>query len=112
MYRAAKRDRLEPQLIKAALALGATVRQLDDPGLPDLLIGIGGVNLLAEVKSPSGKLTAAQQQFFDLWKGQVYIVRSAADIERLIARITSKVVFTGEAFPPALRILSGAWQIR
>jgi len=55
---------------------------LDDPGVPDLLVGIKHVitkqpiTFLVEVKGPSGKLTNAQTEFFKTFKGEKYVIRT------------------------------------
>jgi hypothetical protein len=91
-HRAARRDKNEPEIIKALREAGASVYQLDDTGLPDLLVGIMGVTILIEVKSDGGKLTPPQQHFFDNWKGQAYVVRTISDVERLLTGLASQAV--------------------
>lgn len=90
-----RRDRNEPEVIAALLAVGAAVQQLDGDGIPDLLVGFRGRLTLLEVKClaherPSvhrGKgntlegelasLTPAQVQWWANWKGPApVIVRS------------------------------------
>lgn len=87
MRRAARRDANERQIIKFLERCGASVVQLDDPSVPDLLIAWGGVNLLCEIKTKTGKLTPAQQHFFSTWKGQVSIVRSVSDAKQVLRSI-------------------------
>jgi Holliday junction resolvase len=82
--------------IQAALeAAGATVVSLAacGDGVPDLLVGWGGVNLLLEVKCPRKeggrglKLTPAQVNFREQWRGQSAVVESvdqALDLMRSI----------------------------
>ncbi len=50
-------------------------------GCPDLLIGRGGVNILAEVKLPGGKddLTDDQLDWHSKWRGQAIIIRTTED---------------------------------
>jgi len=108
MYRAAKRDSNEAHLIEAARAVGATVKQLDDPGVADLLIGFDGKNYLVEVKSESGTLTAAQEKFFAEWKGQVCVARTADDITRLLLpEIPRKWCSRGKHFRPLSEFSAG-----
>ena len=52
--RAARRDESEPAIVDALRAAGATVVQLNGPGLPDLLVGLAGRTYLLEVKNPLG----------------------------------------------------------
>lgn len=84
MYRAAKRDSNEQQIIRYLLRCGACVKQLDDPSVPDLLVAWKGVNLLLEVKSKQGKLTTSQQIFFSRWAGQKAVVRSIKDVKQVL----------------------------
>lgn len=82
-YRAhnAKKDANHSEIVDALRRIGCTVRDLNDKGLPDLLVGIRGVNILLEIKDgskpPSArKLTADQEKFFAEWKGQRAVVNS------------------------------------
>ena len=63
MRRAAKRDANEPEIIKALEAAGCRVWQLNQEGVPDLLVVRHGQITLLEVKNGEfrGKLTGAQQ---------------------------------------------------
>lgn len=74
--RAAKRDTAEPGIIAALKAVGATVQQLSDSGVPDLLVGYQHKNYLMEVKTGNADLTADEQKFLDRWNGNVWIVRN------------------------------------
>lgn len=60
---AAKRDRNEPEIIRALEKVGAIVTQLSQPGVFDLLVGFRGVLYLLEVKDKGGSLTDAQIEF-------------------------------------------------
>ena len=76
--------------IKSALErMGCSVEAISKKGVPDLLIGIDGFNLLAEVKDgskpPSGrKLTPDQEKWHSLWRGQVCILKSVDDAVGLV----------------------------
>ncbi len=80
--RAAKRDLVEPAIIKALRAAGASVVQLSDRGLPDLLVAytpVGSyksITMLMEVKTGNAKLTAAEQEFFRQWPGRKHLIRT------------------------------------
>jgi Holliday junction resolvase len=74
--RAAKRDANERGIIDALRDVGATVVQLSDTGVPDLLVGFRGASYLLEVKAPRGTLTDEQTAFLALWRGQVAVIRS------------------------------------
>jgi len=80
----AKRDMNEQRIVDALRGVGATVRHLNAPGIPDLLVGYRGVNYLLEVKTKTGKLTAAEQTFFDEWRGQCAIVRTVDEALKVI----------------------------
>lgn len=88
--RAARRDKNESEIIRVLREAGASVVQLDDRGLPDLLIGYKGVNVLVEVKTARGKLTPDQEKFFEMWKGQASVIRTIPDAEGLLAGIADQ----------------------
>lgn len=81
--RAAKIDRNQPAIVAALRKVGASVSPLHGAGdgVPDLLVGWRGENLLMEVKDgekpPSAqKLTPKQVEWHGKWLGQVVVVRS------------------------------------
>ena len=70
---------------------GVSVQLLSDvgKGVPDVLLGYRGRNLLIEIKrddvSPSrSKLNARQERWHSEWNGQVAVVRNVADIWRVL----------------------------
>jgi len=76
----AKRDLVEPEIIGALRAVGASVAQLSQRGLPDLLVGLAGRTVLLEVKGARGKLTPDQETFLALWRGgTVTVVHSVSE---------------------------------
>lgn len=85
--RAAKRDRNEADIIQALVAVGATVAQVSEGGLPDLLVGFRGHNYLIEVKAERGKLTPEQFDFFERWRGHCDVARTVEDALRIIGAI-------------------------
>lgn len=89
MRRAAKRDANEAEIVTALRAVGAAVRHISAPGVPDLLVGYRDTNYLLEVKSTKGKLTDDEQTFFDEWheRGHAAIVRNVDDALRVIGAI-------------------------
>jgi Holliday junction resolvase len=87
MRQAAKRDTNEPEIVNALRQVGATVRHISQPGLPDLLVGHHGQTYLMEVKTAKGKLTEPEREFFDEWEGQAAIVRSVEDAFRVLGVI-------------------------
>ena len=89
--RNAKRDKNEKQIIRFLERCGASVIQLDDPGICDLLVGYNSINILCEVKSEKGKLTPTQIKFFETWQGQKAVVRSIKDVKQVLRDITMPV---------------------
>jgi len=89
--RAARIDANQSLIIGALLRCGASVQTLAavGQGVPDLLVGFRGRNLLLEVKDgtkpPSArKLTPDQVEWHGAWKGQVIVVES---VEQALAAI-------------------------
>lgn len=75
-----KRDANEAEVIKALRGAGCSVARLQGHnGIPDLLVGRAGFNLLLEVKLPTGRLTGAQVEWHRNWAGQVTTVFSVED---------------------------------
>lgn len=65
-------------------------------GCPDLLIaakvGEKSITVLIEIKNPSSrsyqkKLTAEQQEFYNDWKGKIFIVRTTKEAEELSQKL-------------------------
>jgi hypothetical protein len=88
IHRYAKaRDANEPEIVAALEAAGAVVIRLEPStaGLPDLLVGYRGRNILMEIKLPPGPrggtghspLSDDQVAFMQAWPGAAYVVRSA-----------------------------------
>ena len=86
--RAAKVDVNQPALVAAIRALGWTVQHLHSlgQGCPDILVGAEGTNYLFEIKNPeyAGKLTADEQEWHDMWRGQVAVVETIEDILEVV----------------------------
>lgn len=96
MRRAAKIDANQNDIVEALRKEGATVQSLAavGNGVPDLLIGFGGVTVLMEVKdgskAPSGRLlTPLQMDWHSKWNGGtlcvVNDVESALRVLKVIA---------------------------
>lgn len=89
---AAKRDKIEAEVISALLAVGCTVQQLSIKGVPDLLVGfpdpLSGwpTNILMEAKSKGGKLTPDQIEWIEKWEGQVFVVYSVEEALLAVGR--------------------------
>ena len=89
-----RRDANEPEIVEALQRAGATVEPLPTgSGVPDLLVGFRGLNLLLEVKllpekgkvyASHAKLNPKQELWHSTWKGQKCIVRTPQEALRAI----------------------------
>lgn len=86
MRRAAKIDANQPDIVAALRSIGATVAVTSTvgQGFPDICVGYRGRSILMEVKdgtkSPSErKLTPDQEKFHAAWRGEIVVVKSAAE---------------------------------
>jgi VRR-NUC domain-containing protein len=75
------RDANQKEIVKALLAIGATVQDLGavGQGVPDLLVGHHGLNCLMEVKTKTGKVNAKQVAWHENWRGSAVIVRTVSE---------------------------------
>ena len=78
MIRALRVDKNQQEIAEGLKKAGRSVVSLHQmgSGVPDLLVGYNLTNWLLEVKTEEGELTAAQERFFNSWKGQKAIVRN------------------------------------
>ena len=95
MRRAARIDENQPDIVSALEAIGCTVDSLAavGGGVPDLLVGYHGYNLLIEIKNPAKvpsqrKLTPAQITWHGAWAGQKAVIETA---DEAIAYVRSSV---------------------
>ena len=86
MRRIAKTDANQPDIFSALRGVGASVCLLSQvgSGVPDLLVGFRGINLLMEVKDgnkppSSRKLTKDQEDWHSEWRGQVVVVTTVEE---------------------------------
>lgn len=63
--RNARRDKNEPEIKAALEQVGAKVYPVSAEGLPDTIVTFRGVVYLVEIKTDKGKLTPAQERFFE-----------------------------------------------
>lgn len=84
-------DANQKTIVETFRKLGCSVLILSDvgKGCPDLCVGWDGKCYLIEVKdgtkTPSKrKLTAAEQLFFDNWKGHASIIESVDEVIRFV----------------------------
>lgn len=87
-------DSNHAEVVAALRKIKCSVRSLAavGDGVPDLLVGIGNLNLLLEVKAPGGKLTEDQVTFMAGWNGQVKTVYSA---EEAVNYVTASLAMRG-----------------
>ena len=84
----AKRDENEGEIVDALRGIpGTKVILRSVKGEPDLDVGYCERNYKLEVKSVKGKLTEAEQDFFDTWPGQCAVVRTVDEALRVIGVI-------------------------
>lgn len=95
--RAAKIDANQSAIVAALRDFGCTVQSLATvgKGVPDLLVGAFGVNVLMEIKDgakpPSArKLTKDEAKWHQDWTGQVAIVESVEQALNLIVNIRTQ----------------------
>lgn len=95
MRLAAKVDANQKQIVDAARKMGASVQSLAviGKGVPDLLIGIHGNNLLVEVKDGSRiksqrQLTPDQMKWHEDWKGQKIVINNVSELKELLNSIS------------------------
>jgi hypothetical protein len=109
--KAPRRDASEPGIVRALTALGCSVQPLSGKGVPDLLVGVRGMNLLLECKAPAGPkggtshrdLNEDQRHWHATWRGsKPYVCRTTDDA---IAAVMSAAGIQG-----TLRPVSTAWE--
>lgn len=88
--RAAKRDANEPAIVEALEGMGAVVERTSKP--LDLVVLVGSVIALADVKDPKrGRITDDQQTFIKKWDGApIYILRTVEDAERMVHELRAR----------------------
>ena len=65
-------------------------------GIPDLLVGCSGQNLLVEVKGEKGELTLDQVEFHKNWRGQRAIARTPQEAIELVERVRQSAIVRKE----------------
>ncbi len=79
-------DTNQPEIVATLRGMGCTVQHLHavGQGVPDLLVGVRGVNLLVEVKHETGQLNTVQTAWHNEWRGQCCVLRTAEEAAGLI----------------------------
>ena len=90
----ARVDKNQKQITKYLRDLGATVQPLHmvGRGVPDLLIGWKGKNILVELKDGSlvpsrRKLTDDEKEWHETWRGQAVIANSFDELIKILKDI-------------------------
>ena len=91
MRRNARIDKNHPEVVEAFRALGASVLSLAPlgRGIPDLLVAIGGVTWLIEIKSKKGKENDQQLEWAENWRGARAVVRDTQGVETVVKLMRS-----------------------
>lgn len=112
MRRAARVDANQPEIVAALRQSGCSVEHLHSVGggVPDLLVGVQGLNLLIEVKDgskpPSArKLTPDQVEWHGKWQGQKVIASTVVEALQSVASFLSTY---GQSVPPLLTLTLNA----
>lgn len=82
-------DRNQAEIVAALRELGASVTLLHrvGQGVPDLLVGWRGVNLLMEVKQSGERLNQREAKWHEAWHGQAAIVYCVLDALELLEQV-------------------------
>jgi hypothetical protein len=83
---ARKVDANQAEIVDALRQLGASVLILSrvGQGCADLAVGLRGETFFLEVKTDKGKLTPAEKEFMDSWRGHYAIVRTPEEALKAI----------------------------
>ena len=90
---AAKTDGNQNEIVQVFRGMNCTVALLHavGKGIPDLLVGCRGVNLLVECKIKTGVLNLMQIEWHNHWSGQVTVCRSANEAADLVFKTWDKM---------------------
>ena len=89
MRKRARVDANHAEIVSVFRATGCSVQSLATlgHGVPDLIVGSDGYNVLVEVKAPSGQRNLLQRQFDHEWRGWIEVVRTPDDALALVKRL-------------------------
>ena len=81
-----KTDANQKAIVSALRKSGLSVQSLAavGKGCPDVLCSNGARMWMLEIKGPKGKLTDAQVEWIDAWRGPVHIVRTVDEALQLV----------------------------
>ncbi len=79
-------DAVQAEIVSTLRQVGASICYLHTlgKGVPDILVGWHDRNWLLELKTGNAKLTSDERLWHLAWKGQVVVVRSAAEALKAI----------------------------
>lgn len=87
-------DANQAEIVEALRAVGCSVAITSDlgKGFVDIVVGRAGANFLMEIKDgrkskSKRKLTPAEREFHQAWRGQVCVVKSVDDALRIVGVI-------------------------
>ena len=82
-------DSNQPEIVATLRGMGCTVQHLHavGKGVPDLLVGMRGVNVLVEVKTDGNQLNELQEEWHEAWRGQAVIVRTSEQAAELVQSV-------------------------
>jgi len=96
MFRAAKVDENQPEIVKAFRRLGFTVLIISQlKNCCDIIVSKKGRTIAVEIKDgkklPSQrKLSEGEQKFRDNWQGEYALIESIDDVIEIVSNIGSK----------------------
>lgn len=92
-------DQNQNEIVKLLRKMGATVLILSDvgKGCPDILVALNKYNVLVEIKNgespPSQRfLTLDEQKFFNMWKGEVIVIKNKDEAIELLNNLRTRNV--------------------
>ena len=86
MRRAARKDANHNEIADAFRKFGCSVLDLSrvGEGCPDMLLSISNKTALVEVKTKTGRMTAAQKKFLTDWRGRSFVVRDIGQVPSVV----------------------------
>lgn len=90
-----RKDGNQDAIVAFYRACGVSVYMVGEP--VDLVVGLGGVTDLVEVKTEAGKLNPDQVAFSDGWLGSLWCVRSLPDVRRHVVSLQRRSKLLGAA---------------
>jgi len=114
MAYAKKKDTNQSELETALRDKGFSVQSLHElgKGVPDLLLGLQGLNFLVEVKHDNAQLTEAEIEWHKEWKGQVRTAQTLLEVLLALLTYSSIMKRNLDIFQDRLRIMIDAEQKR